>query len=131
MPIKNAQKDLEELEKYIKNLFGQNYINAKVRKQIRDYRQEYKYSYSGMLKTLFYWYEIKGHKFKNEEANYGIGIIPYIYDKAHDYYYSLYLAKTANEGKNIEDYKPKIKMIQIVSPNSERKKNKLFDLDKE
>lgn len=121
------EKDLEALEKYIKKLFNESYINARIRKQIKDYRQEYNYTYSGMLKTLIFWFEVKGNK--TDKANGGIGIIPYVYKQAHDYYYSLYLAKLANENKNINDYKPKIKEIEIAPPTSHPKKIKLFNLD--
>ena len=123
------EKDLEALENYIMKLFNESYINARVRKQIKDYRQEYNYTYSGMLKTLIFWFEVKGNSI--DKANGGIGIIPYIYKQAHDYYYSLYLAKLANEDKNIEEYKPKIKEIEIFPPTSQPKMIKLFNLDEE
>lgn len=120
--------DLEQLEKYIMNLFNEPYINVKIRKQLKDYRKEYKYTYSGMLKTLTYWYEVKGNSI--EKANGGIGIIPYVYDSACQYYYSLYLIKLSNENKNIKNYKPKEKIIEISSPKIiPYKKIKLFNLD--
>lgn len=121
------ERDLEALEKYIMKLFNESYINAKTKKQIKNYKKVYNYSYSGMHKTLFFWFEIKGNSV--EKANGGIGIIPYIYQEAHDYYYNLYLAKIANQEKNIEEYKPKIKHIEIFAPVNEPKKIKLFDLE--
>ncbi len=66
------ERDLEELERYIKKLFNVSYINAKIRKQLLEYRKEYNYTYSGILKTLIYWYEKKGNSI--EDANGGIGI---------------------------------------------------------
>ena len=51
--ISQDEKDYNNLELYIKKLFKINTINAKTRKQIRDFREEYGYSYSGMLKTLY------------------------------------------------------------------------------
>lgn len=52
--IPQDEKDYNNLEIYIKKLFNIKTINAKTKKQIRDFREEYGYSYSGMLKTL-YW----------------------------------------------------------------------------
>lgn len=121
------EKDLEDLENYIMKLFNEPYVNAKVRKQIKDYRKEYNYTYSGMLKTLIWFYEIKGNSI--DKANGGIGIIPFVYKNACDYYYSLYIAKLSNESKNIKEYKPKIKEIEIISPAVKIKKPKLFNLD--
>lgn len=121
------EKDLEDLESYIMKLFNEPYVNARIRKQIKEYRKEYDYTYSGMLKTLIWFYEIKGNSI--DKANGGIGIIPYVYKNACDYYYSLYIAKLSNESKNIEDYKPKVKEIEIVSPAVKIKRHKLFNLD--
>ena len=40
-------------------LLGENYINPRVRKQLNQYVEEYNYTYSGMLKALIYFYEVK------------------------------------------------------------------------
>lgn len=121
------EKDQEALESYIMKLFDEPFVNARIRKQINDYREQYNYSYSGMLKTLIYWYEIKNNS--TEKANGGIGIIPYVYKQASDYYYALYLAQLANEDKDIENYIPKVREIFIESPEVQIKKIKLFNLD--
>lgn len=124
------EKDLEDLENYIKKLFGESYINARIRKQIKEFRQEYNYSYSGILKTLIYWYDIKGNSI--EEANKAIGIVPFIYQQSRDYYYALHLAKLANAGKRIEEYKPRVRSVKIQPPRKEvNKKIKLFNLGDE
>lgn len=122
-------KDLVDLEEYIMKLFGEEYINARIRKQIKEYKEQYNYSYSGMLKALIYFFEVKGNSI--EKANNGIGILPYIYQDAYQYYYSLYLAKLVNQEKNIEDYKPKIKIIEIPTPMVAQKVIKLFNIDDE
>ena len=59
--IEKTKKELdyEALVNYIENLFGIGYVSAKVAKQIKDYRETYNYTYSGMLGTLVYWYEVK------------------------------------------------------------------------
>ena len=61
----------------------------------------YDFTYSGMLKSLKWFYEIK-HNDK-DSSNGRIGIIPYIYKDAYDYYYNLYLAQQRN--KDIENSK--------------------------
>lgn len=52
--IPQEEKDYNNLEKYIKELFKIDRINAKTKKQIKDFREEYGYTYTGILKTL-YW----------------------------------------------------------------------------
>lgn len=123
------EKDLEALEKYIMHLFDEPYVNARARKQLKEYKEQYNFTYSGILKTLIYWYEIKGNS--TEKANGGIGIIPYVYNDALKYYYTLYLAKLANESKDIEIYKPKEKVIEILPPRVQPKRIKLLFEDEE
>lgn len=128
VPLPNAvvDQDLVDLENYIKNLLGDDYNPARVKKQIKDYKNEYNYSYSGMLKALVWFYEIKGNSI--EKANGGIGILPFVYQDAYNYYYSLYLAQLVNEEKDVNQYKTKVREIVIKSPSVAEKPIRLFDL---
>jgi hypothetical protein len=128
VPLPNAvvDQDLVDLESYIKNLLGDDYNPARVKKQIKDYKNEYNYSYSGMLKALVWFYEIKGNSI--EKANGGIGILPFVYQDAYNYYYSLYLAQLVNEEKDVNQYKTKVREIVIKSPSVAEKPVRLFDL---
>ena len=83
-----------------------------------------------MQKALTYFYEVKGNSI--EKANGGIGIIPYIYKDAYNYYYSLWLARQKNEAKQIDLYVPQVKEIIIAPPKRKPKKRPLFTfLDEE
>ena len=57
MPQKD--KDLVELEEFIKKIFETTYVHPNIRKQINSYDSEYNYTYSGILKSLVYFYEVK------------------------------------------------------------------------
>ena len=81
------EKDLAQLEEYIMKMFKETYVNARIRKQIKSFKEQYNFSYTGMLKSLIYFYEIKGNSI--EKANGGIGIIPYVYIEAEKYYKNL------------------------------------------
>lgn len=126
------EKDYEALIEYIKQLFNNN-PNPRVWKQLKEYREikdkegNHKYSYSGMLKTLIWWYEIRHNEI--ERANGAIGIIPYIYDDAMKYYFSLYLAHVANEEKDITQLIKKEKEFIIEPPFVEPNPPRLFNLD--
>lgn len=128
LAAENAKKqedlDKEDLEKYIMKLFNEQYVNAKIKKQISTFIEEYHYTYSGMKKALIYFYEVK----KNDiaKANGGIGIIPYCYKQAYDYYYSLWLAQQKNENKNIHEYVPTVREVRIPVPQRNVRKRKLF-----
>lgn len=121
------EKDYEELVAYLEKLFGLGYVNAKTAKQIKDFRENYTYTYSGILGTLIYWYEVKGASVEN--ANGGIGIVPYVYEDAKKYYTNLANAAAANEG--IKNHKTKFIEIEIAAPRPEERKPRLFNLEEE
>lgn len=117
------EKDYEALEKYIIKLFNQKTLSAKIKKQIKDFHQEYNYTFSGMHKTLIWWFEIKGNSL--DKTNGGIGIIPFVYEDACKYYYSLYLAQLVNMDK-IET-KTEVIEIEIGSPRVYTHSQRLFN----
>lgn len=124
-----AEKDYEALERYIKDLFDIQVLNATITKQIKTFRENFGLSYTGILSTLKWWTEIK--KEKMEDKNYGIAIVPYIYDQAKEYYYSMYKANQVNESLDLEHYKPKIEIVNIPPPSVRRDPPKLMEFWKE
>lgn len=106
------------------DLLNETYINARVRKQMNTFIEDYNYTYSGMLKALVYFYEVKGNN--KAKANGGIGIIPYIYKDAYNYYYNLWMAQQSNQDKIIQDYVPKEKIVIIPLPKRIPMKRRLF-----
>ena len=80
-----------------------------------------------MLGTLVYWYEIK--KAQIDKAQGGIGIIPYIYEQAKEYYGKI---KQANElNADIKNYKIQFKEITIEAPKPELRQPRLFKLEED
>ena len=127
---KREKTDQEKLELYIKELFNINYIEPRVKKQIKQYVDEYNYSYSGIMKTLKYFYEIKGNDIA--KAHGGIGIVPHVYQNALNYYYQLWEMQEKNKNVQIELYIPKVKEVVIPRPQRKvRKREKFAFLDEE
>ena len=124
-----AEKDKEDLENYIMNLLGEEFISPKVRKQINSYIETYNFTYSGMKKALVYFYEVKGND--KSKANGGIGIIPYVYRDAYNYYYSIWLANQKNEDKIVPNYKPIVREVRIPPPQLKPRKRRLFNFFEE
>ena len=130
--MSQEEKDYEALVAYIKQLLGAD-LNPRVWKQLKEYKDtrnehgEPMYTYSGMLKTLIWWYEIKHNDV--EKANGGIGIIPFVYNDALKYYYALYLASIANEDKDVEHIQVKVREFFIEPPTRIVKQPRLFNLD--
>lgn len=120
-------EDLKKLKSYIEQLYGANVRWPLVMKQIQQYKKEYKYTYSGMLKSLIWFYEVKGN---HVELSKGIGIIPYAYQDAYNYYYSLFVAQSQNEKKDFQQITSKVREITIKPPEI-KKKEKFFNQDGE
>ena len=128
--MSQLEKDKAALDEYIMKLFNIKYIDPRIRKQIKQYIEEYHYTYSGILKALIYHYEIRGGE--KEKANGAIGIVPHVYQKAYNYYYALWEAQQRNSDKQIELYIPKEKEITILNTRRKIKTKKSFSfLDEE
>lgn len=111
-------------------LFHLEYVDARIRKQINNYIEEYHFTYSGIRKALIYFFDVKGHS--TDKANGGIGIVPYVYKDAYNYYLSLWEANQKNEDKDVEQFVPQVVKIKIPRPQRKIKKRKCFEfLDEE
>ena len=120
------EKDKERLENYIKGLFDIDELTPKIRKQINTYRTERKFSYSGIYKTLKYWFEVRNGSL--DKANGGIGIVDYVYDEALLYWRAIWEAQQQNQDIKIEDYVLPAREVRIPPPKREPMKHcrKLF-----
>lgn len=123
---KRELTDEEKLNKYIRELFNLDYVPPHILKQEKDYIEKYNFSYSGMLKTLIYGCEIKKNV-KLDLAHPTIGIIPYIYQDACNYYYALWQAEQANSKKDIKSFIPIVEKVQIFSPQRQEIKKHFFN----
>lgn len=117
-------------------LFDSDYVYAKIKKQIKDYVTNYGYTYSGIQKALIYYYEVKGNKFDEGKAQGGIGIVPYVYQSAFNYYYSIWEAQQKQEhivdAESLAEYIPRVVEVKIPVPKRQEKKRNLFSfLDEE
>lgn len=130
---KKKEKTQEELDKdnlkeYIKQLLGDRYIPQKVNRQIKEFKEQNGYTYTGMKQALVYFYEIQGNDITKAQG--GIGIIPYCYTAAYNYYFSIWQAKQQNVNKNIAA--PGEEEIFIPRPQVKIKKKNFFSfLDEE
>ena len=122
-----ADRDRHDFFEYIKQIYGPDYNFVSISKQAENYIKQYGFTYSGMLKSLKWFYEVKGNS--KEGSNGRIGIIPYIYEEAKKYYYGLYLAQQKN--KDVTGYRLEVKEIVIASPRMYIAPPKLFDLGEE
>ena len=95
-------------------------------RQRNDFINKYGYSDSGILMALKYWFGEK--KNSTARANGGMGIVPYIYDEAQNYYRKIILKKKRLSEQAIKQQKEKNKTIKIIK-TEENKKKGFINLD--
>ena len=115
--------DLKKLKDYITKKYGEKANWVLITKQIKDFTKDKKYSLSGILKSLIWFYDVKGNNI--EKSNGGIGIVDYCYQDAYNYYLALFIAQQANENKTLLN---QTKEIVIKVPEMRGTKQKLIDL---
>lgn len=130
IPLQTNIENSEEYKKlmdYIKTLYQDKANYPLIRKQIKQYIEEYNYSISGMMKSLMYFYQVKNNPI--DKSNGGIGIIPFCYTQAYNYYYNIYIAsQVAGTGTYNSS---KCQKIEIDAPQKKVVPPKLFSLDME
>lgn len=86
--VQSSQKNkdnLSELKSYIAKLYDGNVNWPLVMKQLKSMQEDYGYKISGILYTLKYAHDIKEMNFNGNS----IGIVPYIYNEAKQFYLQL------------------------------------------
>lgn len=95
-------------------------------RQRNDFINKYGYNDSGILMALKYWFGEKKNSI--ERANGGMGIVPYIYDEAQNYYRNIILKKKKLSEQAIRQQKEKNKIVKITK-TEENKKKSFINLD--
>ena len=83
------------------------------------------YTYKGMENALKYFYEVQNHPI--DKANESIGIIPYIYEEAQNYFNRIMMQQDKITKMLEEKNKDTIKVTMSNAPK--KKKKQLLDLD--
>ena len=94
---------------------------ADVNRQIQQFVKK-GYTYTGILKSLKFFYEVE-HGSK-EKSGGRIGIVPYVYERAKEYYYNIWLAQQQNLERINEMYTMntmEIPVVEIHIPSPSRK----------
>lgn len=118
--------DLQNLKDYINELYHKQCNWQMIMQQIKKFEAE-EYTLSGMQKTLYYWYEVKKNPVSKSKQH--IGIIPYAYPLAQEYFKQLYEIEQKNKDKiNCQERIEECIEIKVREPEAARKKLKFFDI---
>ena len=75
-----------------------------------------------------YFYDVQNHSI--EDSHGGIGIVPFIYQQAYNYYYDLFVARSLNQNKDVKKIVEKVREVTIPLPAIEEKK-RFFNIEKD
>ena len=87
---------------------------------IKKYKEKYEYTYIGMQNALKYFYEVKRRK--TDKAEERVGIIPYVYEDAQEYFKAIE-NRVERIGNHALDEQPKEITINICPTQKIEKKN--------
>lgn len=119
--LHKQEQEIDEFYEFIKTLFGPGYNFMMIDKQLKNMMKDHpNYTISGIQKTLNWFYNIQHHNVK--DSNGGIGIVPFVYNDALQYYYKLYNANKKNQVLMKEE--TKVESFTIASPRIQKKKQK-------
>ena len=121
------QKDRDDLLAYICQLFGLKAPGPIIYRQLKLFLDKYSYyTYKGIKNSLIYFYEVQ--KKSTEKSNNAIGIVPYVYDQAQEYFEKIEKQQervASAIGNSLEDTEVKT----IVIRKNKKKKKELYDIE--
>lgn len=118
------KQHLKELHDYISKVYNVEFPTGWMLKQIKEYKTKRNYTYKGMELTLRFIYEVE-NKYLREASDSGLGLIPYFYEKAKQYYINLYSVTQSATNIEIDNTSE----IIYLKPPTNKKKNKLINID--
>lgn len=124
-------QDYKDLIAYICELYEIDAPTGWMLKQIKDFKEQFHYTYRGMKTTLNFFYEIQeGH---DTADSMGIGIIPFVYDDAKKFYVDKKAVKDSVTELSLENIASNKRIIKVKRGNESENLYKdmaFIDIDK-
>lgn len=124
-PIKEEAESYKTLISCICEYFEIDAPTSLIMQQIKQYKEQFNYSNSGIHYTLWYLKEIENKSF--DEVKYGIALVKFNYDNAKAYH-----TQQARTTKSMENHVPenRVKKVKINTENLQSSSKKFtLDLD--
>ncbi len=132
--FENKQKEAQDYKNLVAYICELYQIEAPTRwmlKQIKDYKEQFNFTYRGIKTTLHYFYEIQ--EGNSVEDSMGIGIVPFVYDEAKRFYIEKKAVKDSLKDCDLEEIGNRKKTIHINREQKTKNKYKemaLIDIEK-
>jgi hypothetical protein len=116
----------EELTTYICRLFTLKAPGPRIYAQLKSFLEKYPhYTYEGIKQALMFFFEVQ--KKPIDKANQGIGIVPYVYDSAQEYYNNI----TKRQERVATELSTALSVAsqEVVVKKQQKKKKSLYDME--
>lgn len=123
MKLKNKE-EYDDLVRRIHEYFNLGTINTMILKQIKNYTEDYNFTYGGIIYCLWYLTEVKKVQM---DVKYGIAMVKYEYDNARRYFESM--NKIQMSVDKVENHEIKIVHKECKINRKDNREKILFDLD--
>ena len=121
------QQEKDSFYSYVCFRLGLKAPGPRIYSQANSFIKKYSYTYHGMEQALKYLYEVKNHKDNYSIENKTIGLIPYCYDEAQEYFNRIEQRKElATMSSDICRAQEKIITVKMNEP---KKRNTTYNLD--
>lgn len=120
------KRDKMELDAYICKLFNLKAPGPLNNSLVKKYKEQMGYNYKGIRNALKYFYEIKKNTVNKAEER--VGIVPYIYTEAQEYFRTMEEIARRNN-KTIEKTKEEISITLCPAQPIKEIKNDTSELD--
>lgn len=125
---KKCAEEVEQIHDFMRQVLGTTYSRTKIDSQIKQMIEKEGYTLTAIYNTLIYWYKIK--KASADQANGGIGIVPWIYPEYIKYVQQQENIAAINKGKQIKDFlKTSKTVIGKAKPLTRPRHVRFYDLD--
>lgn len=115
----------KELCNYICSLFNLKVPGPRNHSMIKTFKEQHpNYTYKGIQQALYYFFEIEHNSVS--KANESIGIVPYVYDRAQDYF-RRQLNLQEKIATNVTENLREKKVFKVIS--SKKKEKVLYDIE--
>lgn len=122
------KSDYDKLFEYIMAVYDESFVNPAKQKAIEKMIKDHSFTHSGIHGTLVYLYEIL--KKRPQDSNY-LGIVPWYYTEAKEYFTNKAKVSAENAKKDIENYKPKQIKVKTREREREVQRKRFSVLDEE
>lgn len=121
--IERESTEYKQLIEFICNNYGMEKPSGFMLKQIKDFKNDYGYSYAAMTYTLWYCKEVLN---KSLIEKYGVALIKNYYNEAKDYYSQQ--EKLTEQVNKLSDVEVKKKVVKRSSVNVNKNSRFLINL---